>query len=426
VLTRRWRELALAGLITAIATAPYSIFLVWHLRWFTRAQGYPALLFDPLLDLLGIFGTLMLLRRPRDHAFAAAWLLGPLVWLAHDPARLILQWALPASVAAGLLLARATARISQPRRALLFGWAITAAATFFPLGIPALAPEISWGLGLRYPRGLDWMQASRLAAIIHGAGLTGRLVSDYQPALCPALAAFAPLSCEKGHWIEVQPRPDPADAIGAAGKIYILPLPAGDPVLTAMERRRWIRAYGSVEANTVAAIAPNPPVNEVAAAVVPIVTRESEWLGRNAVNNTIAFNNWRDVISSRAQSAREARLRAQRASAGRIELACLLYADSIEHAHPAQARRVRWTAREYGVMASFLSDGFAIDYLTQSRLAAFRADLIKVARRIPAADPAGGSASLMAALHDAAVTALDAQGELFVERPKGNLFPWLK
>lgn len=426
VLTRRWRELALAGLITATATAPYSIFVVRHAGWFTRAQGYPALLFDPLVDLLGVLGTLMILRRPREHAFMAAWLLGPLVWLTHDPARLILQWALPASVAAGLLLARAMARISRPRRALLFGWTMTAAATFFPLGIPALAPEITWDLGLRYPRGVDWTQSSRLAATIRRAGLMGRLVSGYQPALCPALAVFAPLSCEKGHWIEVQPVPDPADALGVADKIYVLPLPADDTVLAAMQRRRWVTAYGSVESNTVVSIAANPPAAEVAGAMVPIAIGEARWLGHHAVINTIAFDNWADVISSRAQAAREARLRAQRISAGRIELACLLYAGSIEQSHPARARRARWTAREFGVMASFLSDGLAIDYLSQSRLAAFKADLIRLGAQIPASDPGDRSAPVMGELHDAVANALDAHGGLFVERPRGNLLPWLK
>jgi len=426
ILTGRWRELMAVGAITAIVTAPYAIFLLDHLHWFTAAQGYAALLLDPLLDLLGVLGALMALRQPRRNAFLLAWLIGPLVWLAHDPARLVLQWALPASVAAGLLIARAMNSISDRRRALVLGWGVVALATLFPLGIPAVAPEISWDAGLRYPRGVDWNQAQRLAHKIERAGLNKRLISDYQPALCPALAVFAPIKCDKGHWIEVQPRHDPADDLPAAAKAYILPMPSDDPVLVGMERRGWIAAHGSAAANTLVTLIANPPEDAVAPAVVAVMVQEMKWLGRNAINNTIEFDNWRSVISPRLQHHRQRALTAQRISAGRIELTCLLYADSIGPNDPAKARELRWIARGFGVMASFLSDGFAIDYLTEQRLAAFKGDLSRLARQTSESGARAPDPRLVAGLQAAIANALDTYGDLFVERPRGNLFPWLK
>src|SRR5690349_18686159 len=79
-------------------------------------------------------------------------------------------------------------------------------------------------------------------------------------------------------------RTDPADALPATDKVYIVPLPRGDPVLDEMERKHWISAHGGVEANTIITVRGELPLNAVAAAVIPIIGRQAQWLGRNAVN----------------------------------------------------------------------------------------------------------------------------------------------
>src|SRR5579885_917785 len=255
-LTRRWREMAAVGVLVALLTAPYAIHVLSNLDWFSGAQGHPALLFDPMLDLLAAAAALMLLRRPRENVVLIAWLAAPMVWLAHDPCRLILQSALAGSVAAGVALERAMRRVHRRSAALFLGCAIVTGASVFPLGMPALAAEITWDMGLRYPRAIDWRRSAELAAELERAGLTRRLVADYQPALCPALAVFAPLSCEKGHWVEVQPRRDPADDLSASDKVYILPIPADDPVLAAMQARGWLTRHGGAEDSSIVTLAP--------------------------------------------------------------------------------------------------------------------------------------------------------------------------
>jgi len=417
VLTRRWTELFRAGLITAVLTAPYAIHLARYLGWFGGDQEHAALLFDPMLDLAGIAASAMILRRPRQNAFFVAWMLGPLVWLMHDPCRLILQSGLALSVAAGVMLERALTRIGR-RRALLFG-AVAGAATVFPLGIPALAPELSWDLGLRYPRAIDWTQAQALGAEIAQSGLQSRLIADYEPALCPAIAVFTPISCEKGHWIEVAPREDRSDEIAPAQKAFIVPLPADDPVLLQMQSRGWVQAHGSAGANTLITIAPAAPPHAAALMLIAVLRREAEWLGRNAINNTIRFDNLDSLLTSRSIQRRERALRAQRVRSGRIQLALLVYAA----ANPAQARRLYKIARGFGVIAGFLSDGFAIDYISEIRLAGLKRSLIALAAIAHTASPL--DPKLIAAMDDSLAQALDLSNDTLCGRPAGNAFPWI-
>jgi len=213
--------------------------------------------------------------------------------------------------------------------------------------------------------------------------------------------------------------------MAAASEAYILPLPTDDPVMVEMEHHGWVSAHGGIGASTVVTLNADPPLNIVAPTITQVIIGELNWLGQNAVDNTIEIGNWRSVISSHSQEQRENKLTAQRVSAGRIELACLLYADSLGRTDPAQARDLRWIARGFGVMASFLSDGFAIDYLTQARLLMFKRDLRRLARQASETDPHAPDPHMLAGLHEAIANALDEHTNLFVERPRGNLFPWL-
>jgi hypothetical protein len=425
LLTKRWRDLLVVGVLVAILTSPYAFHVIRYLNYFSGAQSYPALLFDPLLDLLTIVGMVTILMQPRRNPFLAAWLVAPMVWLLHDPARLILQAALAGSVVAGLILAQAMRRIARFRLAALVACVVPAVATIFPLGVPALAPELSWDMGFRYPRGVDWQTAAALADKINQAGLSNQLIADYQPALCPALAVFAPITCEKGHWVEVQPRHDAADDLPAFDKVYILPLPAGDPLLTSMEVRGWITSHASVSANTIVTLSRHIPLKSIAVLVPALVSDNSAELSAIAINNTISLGNWRSVVSVSAAQRRQTELEAQRVLAGRIELACLLYADAQETLNSEKARSLRRCARGFGVLASFLSDGFTIDYISDARLTAFRRELRDFEIESAQYSSVDRDQGLISRLNEITAAALDIHDDTFAERPKGNLFPWI-
>jgi hypothetical protein len=118
-------------------------------------------------------------------------------------------------------------------------------------------------------------------------------------------------------------------------------------------------------------------------------------------------------------------LQAQRVHAGRIELACLLYDGSAREVAPATARRMRRHARGFGVIASFLSDGFAVDYISNASLASFKDNLSTLARQTAEGNHNEADAELIAGLENALTNLLDTRGDEFAERPSGNLFPWL-
>jgi len=425
VLTKRWRDLWVVGVLIGILTFPYAFHVIRYLNYFSSAQSYPALLFDPLLDLLTIAGMVTILMQPRRNPFLAAWLVAPMVWLLHDPARLILQSALAGSVIAGVMLAQATRRIVSAGASAFVACVIPAVATIFPFGVPALAPELSWDMGLRYPRGVDWQTAAELANKINQARLTKQLIADYQPALCPALAVFAPITCEKGHWVEVQPRHDAADNLPAFDKIYILPLPADDPLLTSVEARGWITPHGSVSANTIVTLSRYIPLKSIAVLVPALVRDSSAGLSAIAINNTISLGNWRSVASVGAARRRQTELEAQRVLAGRIELACLLYADALETLNPEEARSLRRCARGFGVLASFLSDGFTVDYISDARLSALKQELRDFAIESAQYSSTARDQGLISRLNEIIATALNIHDDTLAERPKGNLFPWI-
>jgi len=116
-------------------------------------------------------------------------------------------------------------------------------------------------------------------------------------------------------------------------------------------------------------------------------------------------------------------LRTQRVRAGHIELSCLVYASSLGTADPADAHTMRRLARGFGVIASFLSDDFTIDYVSETRFASFKNRLNDFARRN--AGCVLPNRAFKEELKDELASALYMGDDTFAERPTGDLFPWI-
>jgi hypothetical protein len=432
VLTRRWRDLFLVGVVVAFLTAPYTVHCLRYWEWLRDFHSHSALLFDPMLDALGIAGLISVLKRPQDNAFLVAWAGAPISWLFQDPGRFILQSGLVASVLAGIWIAPWLSAISARRRAACAA-VMVAIATLCPLGVPALGAEAAWAAGIGYPRPVNWHNADTLARVIQRNGLADDLVADYMPALCPAIAVYAPVTCEKGHWVEVQPRIDPADAISAGRKVYVLPLSANDPALAATVRRRWVRVWGGTSDSTVATLTAPAPLGDATAVAGRIVEAQAGWLSEHAVNNSFGHADWSLLLSSPALAPWQARLIGQRERAGRIELALIVYAYALEPSHPKQAAAIRRAACGFGVIASFLGDDLALDYESSADTANLRRALGRLALAAQSLVARSGSPAAQIAARSAFAQELDQtlpaylvmSGTTFAERPGSDNLPWL-
>ncbi|MBV8771674.1 MAG: hypothetical protein JO166_04980 [Deltaproteobacteria bacterium] len=432
LLTSRWRELLRCGAITAALTLPYTIHIIRYAGWLSGMKGHAAILFDPMLDLLAIAGAIRILTKPRENPFMAAWLLAPVAWLIQDPGRFLLQWPLAGSVAAGILLANTLEHLSEARQRVWYAIGLATLATVLPFGLPSVAGEAAWAAGNHYPIAVNWKRTRNIARTIDRAGLTHTLIADYSPELCPAIAVYADISCEKGDWIEVQPRLDSADSIPAAQKTYVVPIAADDHALVSLESSGWITAYPvtytltSVPQNSLLRLVRTPSLAEASVFASATVAMEASWLGLNAVENAISIADLPRISSASGRDWFRRKLADQRTHAGRLELACLVYAWALEAADPQDARAMRWVALNIGVLASYLSDDFAIDFLGRRRLAAVRDELLQLATRSNrvAFDPSHNK-GLLANFKSLIMTALNSRGDMFTGRPAGDWVPWL-
>jgi hypothetical protein len=431
-MARRWCQLLRCGAIIAGLTLPFTIHIIRYIGWLSGIKSHSALLFDPMLDVLAIEGMVGLFRTPREHPFMVAWLLAPIAWLFEDTGRFLLQWPLGGSVAAGWLLANKVARFADTPHRIRYAMGIAAISTLLPLGLPSLSGEIAWAAGNHYPLAVDWTSARTIARSIDQAGLAHTLITDYSPALCPALAVYADVSCEKGSWVEVQPRSDPAENVPAAQKTYIIPLAAGDSMLASLRSRGWITVYRSgaaaalsTDSSIVRLIRP-PSITEAATFASATITAEAQWLGRNAINNALSYADFLRMLPASGREQFRRALAIQRAHAGRVELACVIYAWALEPGDPLQARAMRQIALKIGVIASYMSDDFALDFLSQSRFAELREEFFELATRSNrlAFDPSP-SPELMANFNSLPSTTLKSSGDTFPGRPAGDWLPWL-
>ena len=387
ILERRWRALIVVGLATAILTSPYSIHFLTNLAWYRGRHGHEAINFDPLTDILAIAGAIWFFRHPARHKFLLAWAAAPVSWLVQDPSRFVLQSTLAGSAIAGLFLAAMMDRISVRAIRVAFATVLVALATVFP-GDSSLIAEALWDAGLHFPLLEDWDQARELARVIDDHHLNNRLLAMYSSSAGPGIAVFTQVALRKGHWVEVQPRHDPGDDLSAGAQTYVVPLAPDDPVLSSMSRAGLVQVYGGTSDSAVLDLLKPADRKTIAPVVSQILADNADWLGDHAINNTMPPGP--EILKLRSKKgldAYRARMDRQRFRAGRMEIACLVYAYAIENESPKVAYQVRGTARGFGEMAGFISDGNTVGFMSDARFELFKRNMHAFAAAVRASRP---------------------------------------
>jgi hypothetical protein len=377
VLTRRWRGLFLVGGLTTLFTAPYTLHFLTFRSWYIGETGHVATFASPLILALGLAGLSRVLFAPRRNLFLLVWALAPIAWLFQDYTRFLGQSTLVAVALGGIVLANVRHRWVGPRWRPRFAGALLILATAAPMSLPGLALRSTWAMGLRFPRMMEWDVARTLAGIIREEGLEDRLTYVYNHSFGPALAVFTPLTLEKGHWVEVQPRPDPVDWISAGEKTYVMPVPPADPVLRALEEAGLLRIHGGTPRSAVLTLPRAADTEALGFPLSRLVAEESRWLADHARNNVL--EPVRDVLSREGIADRRAFLMGQRIHAGRVAVATLVLAYALEAHHPETAVTVRRCVRGFSSIAAFLSDEWSINFIDPQRHETLRENFGKLA-----------------------------------------------
>jgi hypothetical protein len=370
--TRRWVGLARVAAMTAVLTSPYLIHFIRNLEWYGGQRGFVAGSGNWLLYALAVPGLVWLLFRPRAGLFLLLWAAAPLAWAFQDGLRFVLQSTVAGAAIGGVMVAWLLHRYRKRRAAAVTVLVIL--ATVFPLSIPSLPVEFAWAMGRGFPRELDWLEAEALAQVVDEAGLEDRLFSTYYDSMCGAMSVFTPVRQERGHWGEVRPLVDPAAAVPAGEKVYLLPVPPEDGLLDRLEGQGLIRVHGGGTETSVVTLEDAPSLGSVAPMLAEILEDEALWLADNAVPNTFP-----DVVtlfvSEDALPNRRRVMAEQKAHAGRAQLAVLIYAAAVESADADIAAGVRASARGWGSVANFIGDETAIDYVDEVRFQRFQVNL---------------------------------------------------
>jgi hypothetical protein len=185
----------------------------------------------------------------------------------------------------------------------------------------------------------------------------------------------------------VQPRPDPADDLPAASKLYVVPVGADDVVLTSLESRQLVRIHGGSERTAIVSLAAVEPAADSGAAA--ILAASALWLAEHAVNNELGSP--RQILSVSWLAERRRQALAQRTEAGRMMLAALLLAREREREDPRAGHDLRQAARAFGAMASFLGDESSIGFIDAARHERLRENLRAVATEARGVEEHGAS-----------------------------------
>jgi len=370
VLTKRWKGLLLTGGLTAVLTLPYTVHLLRYLSWYTGRRGHVAGSVALLIYLLAVPGLVLMARRWRQHLFYLIWAAAPMAWLFQDRLRFFLQSTIVAAVIAGGFVAYVLQRWHARRVHAVLATALVLVATVFPLSIPTLPIEAAWASGYGFPRELDWTEAKALAQVLERSQLNDRIVNSYYDSLSAAMAVYVDLRQEFGHWGEVRPRVNPAADVPAGDKVYVLPVPPEDSLLRKLEAMRLVRVHGGSYQTSIVTLGVAGAPQEAALLTATILRDEGSWLAEKAVNNRMPL--LQTIYTDPRFSAYRRTIAEQKAHAGRIQLAYLVYAHAMQRGNPPLAAAVRRGARGWGSIANFIGDETAIDYLSTERFERFR------------------------------------------------------
>src|SRR5207245_2721648 len=139
--------------------------------------------------------------------------------------------------------------------------------------------------------------------------------------------------------------------------------------------------HGDDGKTVVANLVRRPPIADAAAAASEIISVEAQWLGRNTINNALSYADLVRASSAAAMGQFRQQLAIQRAHAGRVELACIVYAWALEPDDPQLAYAMRKVALGIGVIASFIGDDYALDFLSNGRFAELHERFLELAAR---------------------------------------------
>lgn len=405
LLERRWMPLARVGVGVVLLTAPYWVHFVLGLPWYVGRKGDTAWMIDPLLGAFWLIGLIAAARARRS--FLLAWALAPIAWLVQDASRFLLQGTLAGAALGGVAIAAWLERWPRRRAAQAVTAALVLLATVFPLGPPALGAEVVW-LRARFPRMLDWAEMRRAADALPPSVASGKLVHGYAVYVVSALAGWRDLEGERGHWVEVQPRPDPAQDVSAGDKVYVLALPPSDEAVRASAARGRIAMHGGGAWTTVLSLRERVPVADAHAALNATLARDAAWIAEhcehNAMGDIVAL-----VLDPAALDARRERRAACRTRVARIHLALLDYCYALEPDDPGRARYCRERARGVGWMCALVGDEATLDFRTRAAHERMRADMREVAEIAARGDDPD----------DALIAALSA----YLDDVRGSLLP---
>jgi len=392
LLSGRWRALLRTAIAVVLLTAPYWIHFLRGLPWYVGRKGDTAWMIDPLVAVFWLIGLVAAIRR--RNLFLIAWATAPLAWLLQDASRFLLQGSLAGTALGGIAIAGWLERWRAKRLATAATVTIVLLATVFPLGPPALGAEALW-LRARFPRMLDWDELRRAAAALPPTVDEGKLVHGYAVYVVSALAAWRDIEGERGHWVEVQPQPDPVNEVSAGDKVYVLALPPGDPHLRALEARGWLEVHGGGAWLSVSSLRAAPPLADARAALDATLATEAAWIAASCEHNAMG-----DIVALVADPATLERRRelrgACRTRVARIQLSVLEYCFALEASDAARARACRIAARAIGWMSALVADEATLDFRTAATHARMRVDMAQVAARAARGDDA--EAALVATL----------------------------
>jgi len=192
----------------------------------------------------------------------------------------------------------------------------------------------------------------------------------------------------KGHWVEVQPRHDPGDDLSAGAQTYVVPLAPDDPVLSSMSKAGLVQIYGGTSDSSVIDLLKPADPKTIAPVASQILGDSADWLGDNAINNKTPAISLADLVKLRSKKRLDVHrvtMDQQRFRAGRMEIACLVYAYAIENQSPKFAYQLRGIARGFGEMASFISDGSPVGFISDAQFELFKRNMLAFATAVKAA-----------------------------------------